>query len=58
MFLEFDGNIDYIIVVINLDDIKIIIVECGEKVYLFYNFINLENYILNRVFYDSFDDFK
>lgn len=55
---EPDGNIDYTTAAINLDDIKTITAERGEKVYPFHNLTNLENHTLNRVFHDSPDDFK
>ena len=55
---EPDGNIDYTTAAINLDDIKTITAEGGEKVYPFHNLTNLENHTLNRVFHDSLDDFK
>ena len=55
---EPDGNIDYTTAAINLDDIKTITAEGGEKVYPFHNLTNLENHTLNRVFHDSPDDFK
>lgn len=49
---EPDGNIDYTTAAINLDDIKTITAEGGEKVYPFHNLTNLENHTLNRVFHD------
>lgn len=58
MLSEPDGNIDYTTAAINLNDIKTITAERGEKIYPFHNLINLENRTLNRVFHDTPDDFK